>query len=378
MAKNGFRILDSDMHLMEPVDLWERYIDPRYRDQAPRGRLQWVRDLRLVDAEGRPWGRPADPDPSKPTTPGRQFRKDQERYASDQERGWSSQVQLEAMEREGIDLAVLYPTRGLHALSRSDLAPDLAAAVARAYNDWLYDFCAADRQRLIGVGMISPFDIDDAVAETERCVRELGFRGVFLRANVVNGRNWHDPYYDPLWSTLERLDVPVGFHESNSSAARQVGDQFEPNFMLRHTFSHPVEQMMALAAICGGGVLERHPRLRVAFLEGNCSWLPWLLWRLDEHAEMFADVWSPELTLKPSEYFKRQCYVSVDSDEEPVKCVVDYMGSDNIVYSTDYPHVDARYPHSVDTFLELPISDEDKRKILWDNCAALYGMGVAV
>jgi uncharacterized protein len=378
MAKNGFRILDSDMHLMEPPDLWQRYTEPRYRDRAPRGLQQWVRDLRMVDADGRAWGRPVDPNPGKPTTPGHKFREDQVRYGPDQERGWTSEVQLEAMEREGIDVAVLYPTRGLHALSRTDLAPDLAAAVARAYNDWLFDFCAADRERLLGVGMISPFDVNDAVAETERCVRDLGFRGVFLRANVVNGRNWHDPYYDPLWSALERLDVPVGFHESNSSAARQVGDQFEPNFMLRHTFSHPVEQMMALAAICGGGVLERHPRLRVAFLEGNCSWLPWLLWRLDEHAEMFADVWSPELKLRPSEYFKRQCYVSVDSDEAPVKCVVDYMGSDNVVYSTDYPHVDARFPESVDTFLQLPISDDDKRKILWDNCAALYGIAVAV
>jgi uncharacterized protein len=377
MAKRGFRILDSDMHVMEPPDLWERYTAPDYRDQAPVGLLQWVRDLRMVDAEGRPWGRPADPVLAKPRSAGHKFRDDQVRYGPDQERGWTGEVQLEAMEREGIDVAVLYPTRGLHALSRSDLPAPLAAAVARAYNDWLYDFCAADRQRLLGVGMISPFDIDDAVGETERCVRDLGFRGVFLRANVVNGRNWHDPYYEPLWSTLERLDVPIGFHESNSSAARQVGDQFEPDFMLRHTYSHPVEQMMALGSICGGAVLERHPGLRVAFLEGNCSWLPWLLWRLDEHAEMFSDVWSPELKMPPSEYFKRQCYVSVDSDEHPVKYVIDYMGSDNIVYSTDYPHVDARFPESADTFLELPISDEDKRKILWDNCATLYGLGVA-
>jgi predicted TIM-barrel fold metal-dependent hydrolase len=121
--------------------------------------------------------------------------------------------------------------------------------------------------------MISPFDMDDAMAETERCVKERGFRGVFMRANVVNGRNWHDPYYDPLWTALEHLDAPIRFHESNSSAERQVGDLFEPSFMLRHTFSHPVEQMLALAAICGGGVLARHPRLRMAFLEGNCSWL---------------------------------------------------------------------------------------------------------
>ena len=373
--KNGFRILDSDMHVMEPPDLWLEYTEPGYLEQAPRGLQRWVRDLAMVDAAGQPWGRPAEP--PGPRT-GHKFQEDQVRYGADQERGWTSQVQLEAMEREGIDVAILYPTRGLHTLARGDLSPDLAAALARAYNNWLHDFCAADRGRLLGVGMISPFSIDDAVVEAERCVNELGFRGVFLRANVVNGRNWDDRYYEPLWSALERLDVPVGFHESNSSAVRQVGEQFEPSFLLRHTFSHPVEQMMALAAVCAGGVLERHPNLRAAFLEGNCSWLPWLLWRLDEHAEMFADVWSPELKMAPSEYFKRQCYVSVDSEESPVRWVIEDMGSDNIVYSTDYPHVDAHFPHSADHFMELPIADEHKRKILWDNCAELYGMKVAV
>jgi predicted TIM-barrel fold metal-dependent hydrolase len=373
MAKNGFKILDSDMHVMEPADLWLEYTDPKYKDLAPRGLERWVRDLAMVDVDGNPWGRPPEPPGQRG---GHKFHEDQARYGEDQARGWSNTVQLEAMDREGIDVAILYPTRGLHTLARGDLAPDVAAALAAAYNDWMYEFCAADRSRLIGVGMVSPFDIGDAVAETERCVKQLGFRGIFMRANVVTGRNWHDPYYDALWETLEKLDVPMGFHESNSSAVRQVGEQFEPSFMLRHTFSHPVEQMQALAAICGGGVLERHPKLRVAFLEGNCSWLPWLLWRLDEHAEMFADVWSPELKMPPSAYFKRQCYVSVDSEEHPVRHVIEDMGSDNIVYSTDYPHVDAHFPHSSERFLELPISDEDKRKILWDNCAALYGTAV--
>lgn len=375
MAKNGFKILDSDMHVMEPADLWLEYTDPKYKDRAPRGLERWVRDLAMVDADGNPWGRP--PEPPGPRG-GHKFHEDQVRYGDDQARGWTSTVQIEAMDREGIDVAILYPTRGLHTLARGDLAPDLAAALAAAYNDWMYDFCAADRDRLVGVGMVSPFDVGDAVAETERCMKQLGFRGIFMRANVVNGHNWHDPYYEPLWETLEKLDVPIGFHESNSSAVRQVGEQFEPSFMLRHTFSHPVEQMQALAAICGGGVLEHHPKLRVAFLEGNCSWLPWLLWRLDEHAEMFADVWSPELKMPPSEYFKRQCYVSVDSEEHPVRHVIEDMGSDNIVYSTDYPHVDAHFPHSSERFLELPITDEDKRKILWDNCAALYGTAVPV
>jgi uncharacterized protein len=377
VAKNGFRILDSDMHVMEPPDLWQEYTDPEFRDCAPIGKQDFVRDLRLMHPDGSPWGMPPDP-PVPVGATGKQFSNDQVRYGQHQQRGWTNQVQLEAMDAEGIDVAILYPTRGLHTLAL-ELEPDVAAAMARAYNDWLYEFCGMDRHRLMGVGMISPFDMQSAVAETTRCVNELGFRGIFLRANVVNGRNWHDRYYDPLWSACEQLGVPVGFHESGVSGVRQVGDQFEPNFSLRHVYSHPFEQMLALGSICAGGVLERYPKLRVAFLEGNCSWLPWLLWRLDEHAEMFGDVWSPDLTMLPSEYFRRQCYVSVDSEEHTVRYAIDYLGgSDNIVYSTDYPHVDAKFPHSADTFFNLPISNEDKRKILWDNCANLYATAVAV
>jgi len=379
MAKNGFRILDSDMHIMEPPDLWQRYTDAPFRDRAPIGLVDTVRDLRMVSPDGKPWGRPpADVEGGAARGPGHKFSADYVRYQSHHDRGWTSDVQIEAMDAEGIDVAVLYPTRGLHTLARTDLDAPFAAALARAYNNWLYDFCQRDPDRLIGVGMISPFNVDDAVSETHRVVQELGFRGVFVRANVVSGRSWNDTYYDPLWSTLEELDVPIGFHESATSAASQVGEQFEPDFMLRHTFSHPVEQMLALGAVCAGGVLERHPRMRAAFLEGNCSWLPWLLWRLDGHLEMVRDVWSPDMKMLPSEYFKRQGYVSVDCDERTVKYAIDYIGNDNIVFSTDFPHIDAKFPDSSEVFLQLPITEEDKRKILWDNCATFYGTSVKV
>src|SRR5712691_854793 len=147
-----------------------------------------------------------------------------------------------------------------NAFLRND--PRLAAAMARAYNNWLYDFCQENPDRLIGAGMISPFDVQDAVAETRRCVTELGFRGVFLRPNEVNGHNWHDLSYEPLWSVLEELEVPLGFHEGAGSQLRQVGEQFATNPMLKHVYCHPVEQMLAVGSFCGGGILERHPRLR--------------------------------------------------------------------------------------------------------------------
>lgn len=373
--KNGFKVMDSDMHIIEPPDLWQRYIDPAFKDQAPRGSTERVADLGLVGPDGKPWGRnPKNVAPFRQDRRGTSFQRNQERFKPYEEMGWTGAAQLKGMDAEGIDVAVIYPSRGLFALTVPDLDPKLAAAMARAYNDWLYDFCAPDRQRLLGAGMISPFDVHDAVAEARRCVTALGFRGVFLRPNLVNGRNWHDPYYEPLWSTLEELDVPLGFHEGDTSALPHVGEQFGTNVMLSHTFSHPVEQMLAAASFCGS-ILAHHPRLKVAFLEGNCSWLPFFLWRLDEHWERLGDIYAPELTMAPSEYWKRQCFASAEADEEPVKYTIDYLGSSNgLVFSTDFPHGDSKFPESIDRFLQLDISVEDKRKILWDNCAAYYGM----
>ena len=373
MAKGGYRIIDSDMHIMEPPDLWQRYTDKKYRDYAQVGvTSDNVRDLRTVHPDGRPWGAPVRAASRPSQAGGHNYERNQKLYVTHAERGWSTEVQLEAMDVEGLDVAVLFPTRGLHTLAEPFMDPPFAAALARAYNDWLYDFCAPAPDRLFGAAMVSPFDMDDAVAEVERAVKELGFRSVFMRSNQMTDKPWHAPFYDPLWSALEEYDIPIGFHEASSSGARQAGDHFGANTLLRRVFAQPVEQMMALASFCGGGVLERHPKLRAAFLEANCAWAPWLLWRLDEGYEREADVFVPELRMAPTEYFKRQCWISVEPDEEPAKYAIDWVGSDKMVFSTDYPHGDSKYPYAVSSFIELALPDEDKRKILWDNCASLY------
>ena len=374
MAKNGFKILDSDMHVMEPVDLWERYIDREFRHRAPRGVTSSnVRDLRMVYPDGREWARTTTR--QNDTARGANFEKNQTLYHSDAARGWSADVQLEAMDTEGIDVAVLYPTRGLRALVVDDMDAPFAAAIARAYNDWLYDFCKHEPRRLIGAGMISPYDMHDAVSEARRCAEQLGFRAVFLRANPLVPHQWHGPYYEPLWGALEGLNLSLGFHESTGTGKNPAAARMEPNLMLRRVFGQPLEQMMALGSFCGGGVLARHPKLRVAFLEANCSWLPWLLWRLDEGWQLEGDVWAPDVKFAPSQYFKRQCVVSAEPDEATVKLVIEHLGGNGIVFSTDYPHGDSKFPEAVDHFLQLPIGDDEKRKILWDNCAAYYAMG---
>ncbi len=373
MAKNGFKILDSDMHIMEPPDLWERYIDRKFQARAPRGVISSnVRDLRMVYPDGRDWARTTTR--QNDSARGHNFERNQSVYRGDAVLGWTPQVQLEAMEIEGIDVAVLYPTRGLRALVVEDMDAEFAAALARAYNDWLYDFCKVEPKRLIGAGMISPYDMNDAIAEASRCAEQLGFRAVFLRANPLVQHQWHDDYYTPLWEALEDLNLALGFHESTGTGKRQIGERLEPNLMLRRVYAQPMEQMLALGSFCAGGVLARHPRLRVAFLEANCSWLPWLLWRLDEGWEREGDVWAPDVKEAPSNYFKRQCVVSVEPDEATVKHVIDHLGGRGIVFSTDYPHGDSKYPDAVNHFLKLTISDEDKRQILWDNCALYYAL----
>src|SRR5437016_14038644 len=111
--------------------------------------------------------------------------------------------------------------------------------------------------------MISPFDVNDAVREVRRAARELGFRGVFLRPNEVNGRNWHDPYYEPLWGALEELEVPLGFHEGSGSQLRQGGEQFGANTILKRIYSHPVAQLLAVCSSSACGLMDMTPPLRV-------------------------------------------------------------------------------------------------------------------
>ena len=375
MALDGYKIMDSDMHVMEPADLWPCYLEPEFQAFAPIGRTsENVRDLGLIF----PSDEVADPIGSRSHRSilenGHNYARNQELYAEHSRRGWTTECQLEAMDNEGLDVAVLFPSRGLHALDRPGRDPRFAAAIARAYNNWMFDFCAPDTKRLLGAGMISVFDIDDAVKESRRVVNELGFRAVFIRANVVNNHNWHDLYYEPLWEALEDLDIPVGFHEALSGGVRRSGEHFMPNIGLRRIYGQPFENMTAMASFLCAGVLERHPRLKVAFLEANCSWAPWLLWRMDEHYELEGDIFMPELKMAPSEYFKRQCYVSVEPDETPVRHMIEDFGADQLVFSTDYPHGDSRYPNAVSRFLELPLEREAKQKILWDNCAKFYAV----
>src|SRR5215475_8028255 len=303
-------------------------------------------------------------------------------YAAAHARGYDSLSHLEAMDIEGIDVAVIYGTRGRQVLMHDDLPPEVAAALARAHNNWTRDFCAVNPERLKFAAQLAFHDVPAAVAEAKRAVRELGAVAVIGNPNPINGRHVHDAAFEPLWAAIEELGVPVGFHPTGISSLRDdIARRYldHPNGRVIGTAArNPMELMLTFASLAAGGVLERHPRLRCAFLEGTCGWLPWWLWRLDEAWEKFGPGSDVKVTGLPSEYFFRQCYVATDADETVLASVVAAIGDDNIVVSTDYPHSDGLFPDAISEFLALEgVGEKTKAKILWDNCARLYPLAAA-
>jgi predicted TIM-barrel fold metal-dependent hydrolase len=382
VAHNGLKVADSDMHVLEPADLWQRYMEERFAHAAPVGLDEIPRDMRLR-IKSRVVLRSGVTHPRDVQKPGDVWRPEhQSAFARAEERGWDAQSQLDAMDAEQLDVTVLFPSRGLFALAidsvnvlgpNDGLEPEYAAAIARAYNDWLHDFCQADPRRMYGAAMVAAHDVDSAVAEVRRCVQDYGFKAAFLNPGHVNLRPWHHASYDPLWAECERLGVPICFHGGGQTYLRpDYSLEVFDKLMLWHVFNQPLGIMAAAVSFTGGGVLERFPDLRVGLLEGNCSWAPWLMHRLDEHYEWLGALEAPDLTMKPSEYLRRSCFLSVEVDEDTCKHYVDWFGDDNLLFSTDYPHADCKYPSSLQYFFKLPLSEESQRKVLWDNFCRLY------
>ena len=388
MAKRGFKVMDSDIHVSEPPDLWERYLEPEFKDRGPRlAQTDGGGPERIVVTEKALVSHAIEGVLGYQRT--RQIRAEKARESAIESGraaltgraaggGDDPKNMLSAMEVEGIDLSIVFRTEGAHVLgfdAKDGMDGALSAAICRAYNNWAYDYCSEDTGRLKMAAQIPIHDVDEAIKEARRAVNELGAVTLVLPNHSVNERPWYDEYYHPFWAEAARLNVPVSFHGIHIARQQHLHLRYPDNHALGHIAAHPMEMMLALSSMILGGVFEKFSNLKGAFLEGNCSWLPWLLWSLDEHEEQMGDKERFGLKMSPSDYFRRQCFVSVEPEEGPAKYVIQEIGDDNIVISTDWPHGDSRYPKAIETFLSLEgIPDESKRKILWDNCAHLYNL----
>ncbi len=380
----GLRILDADRHVIEPIGMWKHFVAPEFREGAPYPELLLPREsleerVRRLGPRGLLPLAPTMMLDGEPVMRGLSEEAQLETAWLAYQRpglleaGASAQGQLRTMEASGVDVAFLYPSFGLWLLAVEGLRPARASAFMRAYNDWLRDFCRADPERLRGVGMLSLHAPEALVAEAER-VAAWGWKAVVLPPNPVQGRTLGDPAYAPFWSACERLSLAVILHEGTHARLPSAGaDRFRTRFA-QHACSHPMEQMMAFLALVEGGVLERHPGLRVAFLEAGCGWVPYWLWRLDEVAYRYMGGEVAEhVRQKPSEYFRRQCFVSVEPGEPYLADVIARLGPGNLLFGSDFPHVD----HEGDALEELlgtGLPEAVLRQLLWDNPARLYGL----
>ena len=288
------------------------------------------------------------------------------------------------MDAEGIDIAVLFPTRGLFVLGldtpqqmgTDGLEPDFAAAIARAYNDWMRDFCAEHPTRMFGCGMVAPHDVGQAVAEARRCVEELGFKAVFLSPGTVNRKPWHHRDYDPLWAECERLNVPICFHGGGQNFLKpDFSLEVLDKLMMWHTFSQP------LGIMTDAGQPHRRRRLRALpdaarraaggqLLVGAVAALPARRALRVARRLRGAGAAHEAVGVLPC--------ATASSPSRPTRrrsaSTSSTFGDDNLVYSTDYPHADSKFPHAVEAFTKLPLSAASQKKILWDNFSRLYDL----
>ena len=155
--------------------------------------------------------------------------------------------------------------------------PQFSNAICRAYNDWLHEFVQHSPDQLKMAAMLPMHDVNLACQELDRCVREYGAVGAFVRPNYVNGRYWHSNYWDPLYGMLQEMQIPLCFHEGTGSYYSTIEPRFGENRFMRHVASHSTEMQLALIAMMLGGIFEFYPRLKVAFLEAQSWWVPGLL-----------------------------------------------------------------------------------------------------
>lgn len=370
-------VVDADGHVCEPPDLWTTRLPPPLRERAIR--LRWNQDTGFDEAWVEDWCI-TDRGLVGLGNAGTSFADlgRGRRYVDGHPAGFDPRERLAVLDAEGIDAAVLYPGLALSLPAIHD--PALAVASCRVYNDWIAEFCSADRRRLFGVAALPLQDPAAAVAEARRAVRELGLRGVFCRPNPLNEtlRQLHDDAFEPVWAALAELDVPLTFHPAGlwdmPGTSRSMAGLMAPG--THHALILFFDNYLTLANLVYAGVLERHPRLRVGVLECGGGWIAHWMDRLDEFLDAYAWALPTKLSAKPSEIFRRHCAISFDPGERTMGAMAELAGEDNLIWASDFPHSDARYPGVVDELMEsvAAMPAERARKLIGANAARIYGI----
>jgi predicted TIM-barrel fold metal-dependent hydrolase len=373
------KLISADSHVNEPGDLWMERIDKAFRDRAPRvvdnlpdrqpGSylvLEGIPPIHLTQGLGAG---------KKPEELPAFFQ--QTTYKDARRGGWDPAERLKDMELDGVEAEVIYTTLGFRQFWFKDAA--LQEACFRAYNDWLAEYCAYAPKQLAGLGLISLYDIEEAVRELHRC-RQIGLKGAMIWASPPEDRPYSAPLYDPFWAAAQDLHMPLSLHAitgmgPESQATRAMGREIQLVDRYIRAVTGADEVKRSLTVFIFSGVLERFPGLKLVSAENNVGWLPFVIQRWDQAHETSRYTHTAPLKLKPSEYFQRQVYATFIDDPVGVENR-HQVGIDNVMWSSDYPHTASTWPHSQDIIARdfKGVPDAEKWKIVRENVIALYDL----
>ena len=366
-------VIDADSHVMEPPDLWERYLEPRYRDRAIRivevdGIERLVMGDRIVMMGNLAGLGGADLERSKIFGGGLRYR-DGCPPAS-----YDPKARLDLYREWGIDGGVVFPTIGILPFDCDDL--DLLSAYARAYNTWQAEFCGATGGRAMPIAHLNLRDLDGAIAELERCLA-LGFKGVFLPPEPVGQDRPGESRFDPLWKRCAEAGVPLCLHVvvrfSGAGVPFAPWHQAGAGLLFGFVLGATGQVIPALTTMVIDGLFDRVPHLKVVCVEAGCGWAAYLMDRLDEKHGVFAEL-APKLELRPSEYLRRNVWYVAEPEERTIGAMCELVGEEHILWGSDFPHIDST--------LEAPkliresvagLGEERRRRVLGTNAAKLFG-----
>jgi hypothetical protein len=351
-------VIDADAHVIEGKELMGELM-ARFPDKI---RLSRPGEDGALFIEGRPY--------PKSTGPGAGCRADMGMSTDRGADPYTIEGILRDADREGIDRLVLFPSAALGLPAFRDL--EFAATFARLYNRWLADYCRRGNGRLAGVAIVPIEAVDESIALI-REARALGLVGTMVPA-VLGERTLDHADLEPFHRAAAELDMPLCIHGAPGIHLPTLGSERFENYLQVHAVSFPFDMMMATTALVLGGVLERHPRLRVGLFEAGVGWAPYFIERLDEHVEKRGEL-APGCRRPPREYVERgQIYVSCEAEEASLPFAVEALGPRWILFASDYPHWDGAFPNATRPLRERPdLSAETKTRIMDANARAFFG-----
>ena len=360
-------VISVDSHVQEPDELYREWLPKDYRHLAPRTEEIDGALYRIVDGK-----RPRRLDVAKE----RESEEDQSReFRDDPTGGRDIDRRLADQARDGIVAEVIYPNSGLHLYNSRNHGYQFA--VAKTYNDWCMDVFGQHPNRFAPVAILPVVDIQASVKEVER-IAKLGYRSVKIPITMTQ-RPYNHPDYEPLWSALEANRIVLSFHAFTNSEDQYPEDWGEEDGIggaLNLMAMSMADGQSPVSLLISGGILMRHRDLKFVVVECGAGWLAWLLYVLDEQVDK-KHMWvRPKLSMLPSEIFARQGHVTFSDDPVALNNIA-FTGADCLLWGSDYPHDEGTFPHS-QAVIERTfagISDADKRKIVHDNAARLYGFG---